>query len=329
MKRILKWALALVAFFAVAVTALFLGTRGDYQVPRLVTEDASLPSQTVDGIKLHMRMIDGPADAPTVIVLHGGPGGDFRSLLGLGALSDTYQVVFYDQRGAGLSERVGQGQLTLDGYLAELGAVIDLVAPGEKPILIGHSWGAMLAAAYLGKAPERVQSAVLIEPGYLDGEGRNSWQQESRRYMSGPRYWAEALVTGFRAQHVTKTDAHAADDFLIGHMVHHFVNHPANPYHCGDGYAAPNWRFGAQSSEVWNSASATEVDRIGENLAAFDGAVLLVAGGCDDWLGATLQGQHLGRFTTAELGIVENAGHDVVWDNPEAALALIRAFLGR
>jgi proline iminopeptidase len=73
------------------------------------------------------------------VVLHGGAGGGFRSLLGLSALSDTHRVVCHDQRGAGLPERVPAELLTLDGYLEELDAVIALTSPDLPLVLIGHS----------------------------------------------------------------------------------------------------------------------------------------------------------------------------------------------
>ena len=99
------------ACFALFI-ALFLGAPGEYSVAPLVTEDTNLPSVDVAGIRLHFRRIEGPPEAPTIIVLLGGPGGDFRSLLALEALSDSHSVVFYDQRSAGLSERVRDDQLT-------------------------------------------------------------------------------------------------------------------------------------------------------------------------------------------------------------------------
>jgi proline iminopeptidase len=311
-----------VALFVV----MFVGTRGDYPVARLVTDDPALPSKTVAGIQLHMRIVTGPEGAPTIIVLHGGPGGDFRSLQALEALSDQFTVVFYDQRGAGLSERVSADMLTLEGHLDELQAVIELTSPDQAPILIGHSWGAMLAAAYIGQNPSAVQSAVLVEPGYLDAAGREAWEAESATYMSGLHYIWQGFTTGFRAQHVSSPDTAAPDDFLIGHMVSVFTNHPGNPYHCGNGYNAPNWRFGALASKTWSDAPPAVVDQIGSDLLQFKGLVLLMNGECNDWLGP-LQQQHLSRFTNAELVTISEAGHDVVWDNPDATITAIRSFL--
>ncbi|MGR3513020.1 MAG: alpha/beta fold hydrolase [Paracoccaceae bacterium] len=325
-RRTLKVLGILTAACTALVVMLFFGTRGTYTVAPLVTEDDTLPSAVVDGVKLHLRQIDGPADAPIIIVLHGGPGGDYRSLLALGALSETYTVVFYDQRRAGLSERVPAEQLTLNDYISELNAVKELVSPNAPVTLIGHSWGAMLATAYLGQHPEDVTAAVLIEPGYLDSAGKSAWNKVANRYMSGAGYWAKAVVTGFRAQHVDGTDPAAADDFLIGHMVAVFTDHPRNPYHCGDGYAAPSWRFGATASRAWAATSDAVVDRLAANVRRFGGRVLLLGGECNNWLGP-LQNTHRQRFGNASFETIPTAGHDVVWDNPDASLDAVRRFL--
>lgn len=331
MRQVLRWLsvglLTVAAAGLVLFAALWVGTRGTYSVPALVTGDPTLSAAEIGGVRLHLRIVEGPPGAGTVIVLHGGPGGDFRSLQALAALSDTRRVVFYDQRGAGLSERVAAEALTLDGHLAELAAVIDHVARGQQVSLIGHSWGAMLAAAYLGQDPARIGGAVLIEPGYLDAAGRALWQREARRFLSGPAYAGTAVLTGFRSMHIDGPDPQARADFLIGRMVRAFVDHPETPYHCGDGYTAPSWRFGALSSETWSRADGAAIDRIGAGAKAYEGPVLLMAGACDDWLGAPLQTRHLRRFSDARLAVIEAAGHDVVWDNPEAALAAIRSFL--
>lgn len=327
MRTISKWALGTLVVLVALTLALFVGTRADYSVATLVTEDQTRPSQEIAGIRLHLQIEDGPPDAPTIIVLHGGAGSDFRSLLALSDLSDTHSVVFYDQRGAGLSERVSADRLTLDGYLAELNAVIEMASPDRPVVLIGHSWGAMLASAYLGSHPDRVDRAILIEPGYLDAEGKAAWEVRAGQYMSGAGYLWQAILNGFRAAHVTGPDAHASDDFLIGRMVGVFANHPDNPYHCGEGYTAPNWRFGSLASALWRDAPNPEINSISQG-TGYAGPVLMLAGGCNDWTGAPLQSRHAALFEDARLAIIPEAGHDVIWDNPGATLPVIRAFLG-
>src|SRR6185369_173405 len=70
-------------------------------VPKTVDQDGSLPSIAVNGIRLHAEAFGNPTD-PLVIVLHAGPGGDYRSLMNCKDLvAQGYRTVFYDQRGTG------------------------------------------------------------------------------------------------------------------------------------------------------------------------------------------------------------------------------------
>jgi proline iminopeptidase len=70
-----------------------------------VDEDPSLPSIFVNGTQLHSETFGNPND-PMIVMLHGGPGSDYRSLLNCSTFSaDGFFVVFYDQRGSGLSRR--------------------------------------------------------------------------------------------------------------------------------------------------------------------------------------------------------------------------------
>src|SRR5215212_3659032 len=74
-------------------------------VPRTVVEDPALPAVDLDGTRFHAETFGEPGN-PTLIFLHGGPGGDYRDLLRLRPLlEDDYYLVFWDQRGAGLSRR--------------------------------------------------------------------------------------------------------------------------------------------------------------------------------------------------------------------------------
>ncbi|GKY86547.1 alpha/beta fold hydrolase [Sinisalibacter aestuarii] len=316
----------IVGVTVLAGISLYFSTSGVYTVPATVSDDPGLDRLEVDGVGLHVRIV-GPQDAPVIVVLHGGPGGDFHSLEGFDALSGTHRVVFYDQRGAGLSQRVPSEALTLDGYLAELDGLIERVSPAAPVTLIGHSWGAMLASAFLGHAPDRVSRAVLIELGFLDSAEMADWAKQSRAIMLSPRFAWTGLVAGFEAMHVDGPDPSAGDDHLMGQMVHAFANDPDNPYHCpGEPYDAPSWRFGSLASRLAGATPPEELDRLALG-AAFDRPVLFLAGSCDTWIGPDLQAKHAARFANARLEIIDGAGHEVLWDQPEATLAAIRAFL--
>ena len=166
-------------------------------VPLTVVDDPSIPSITVNSVKLHSEAFGNP-DGAIVVCIHGGPGSDYRYMLNAKDLADYgYRVVFYDQRGSGLSQRLPESIYTSNGLEGleeiydELNGVIDhyRTSPDQKVYLLGHSWGAMLATAYAGKYPNAVQGLVLQEPGGL------KWE-DVMEYVNGSRWfnlWGEFL----------------------------------------------------------------------------------------------------------------------------------------
>jgi proline iminopeptidase len=71
------------------------------------------------------------------------------------------------------------------------------------------------------------------------------------------------------------------------------------------------------------------LDALGSGAHRFAGPVLLMAGACSHWIGPDHQRGHMKLFSDAELAVIAGAGHDVVDDAPEAAVARIRAFRSR
>jgi proline iminopeptidase len=109
----------------------------------------------------------GRARLTPVVVLHGGPGipdlaGDAAFFGPLTALG--YDVHLYEQLGAGGSARLadptGYG---IDRDVDDLEQV-RVILGADRMILLGHSYGATLAAHYLAAHPDRVDRLVLSSP---------------------------------------------------------------------------------------------------------------------------------------------------------------------
>jgi proline iminopeptidase len=114
-----------------------------------------------------------------VLVIHGGPGMPFTEpAKGLSLLSGDYQFHYYAQRGCGESTRpidrfesrnMYQNMQTLDRTLGVGAQIADIerirrILGEQKLILVGHSWGGMLATLYAVEFPDRVEALVLISP---------------------------------------------------------------------------------------------------------------------------------------------------------------------
>jgi proline iminopeptidase len=97
-----------------------------------------------------------------VIVIHGGPGLDARSIApDLEPLSEHHRVIFYDQRGSGRST-LSRG-VTADMMVRDLDALRRRLGLA-RVALLGHSWGGGLAALYAVAHPSSVSRLVLVDP---------------------------------------------------------------------------------------------------------------------------------------------------------------------
>jgi proline iminopeptidase len=119
LKTLGKIALGTLVGLIVIFVLFYLFTMGEYSVADTVAQDPDLPRLSIAGVTYHGQTFGNPDD-PVVITVHGGPGGDYLSILSLQALSDRYFVVFYDQRGSGLSPRIDPEEITFASTLADL-----------------------------------------------------------------------------------------------------------------------------------------------------------------------------------------------------------------
>jgi proline iminopeptidase len=116
----------------------------------------------VGGAELYSREI---GRGTPIIVLHGGPDFDHSYLLPeLDRLSDSYHLIYYDQRGRGRSaEGVKPEDVTLASDIADIEKVRQYYHL-DSVVLLGHSWGTVLALEYALRYPGRVSQLVLMNP---------------------------------------------------------------------------------------------------------------------------------------------------------------------
>ncbi len=300
-----------------------------YLVPMTVAEDASIPAIDMNGSRFHMETFGNPTD-PVIIFLHGGPGGDYRSMLPMGqrydgySLADDFFLVFWDQRGSGLSRRHDKDVLTIDVYTNDLNELVNRYAPGRQVFLIGHSWGGMYSTRYINEHPTRVAGAVLIEPGPLDGPTFESIKDEMFDFNLGAEWlndWA------WNSQFLSPDD-HARMDYerMLG------LKDSQPRYHQRmDENPAPFWRLGAAASkylkEDGDSDSGIAVYDFTDQLSAYLTPVLFITGSLNEVIGEEFQRDQMHNYPVASLVVVDNAGHDLEWTHTREVLFHVRAYL--
>ena len=119
--------------------------------------------ETADGTKLFYRVDGGASDR--IVVLHGGPGLSMSYLQpDLGPLTERHTMISYDQRGAGRSTVTSDpSSVTATKHVEDLEAVRNVFGL-DRMTLVGHSWGAGLAALYADRYPRRVRRLLLVDP---------------------------------------------------------------------------------------------------------------------------------------------------------------------
>jgi pimeloyl-ACP methyl ester carboxylesterase len=147
------------------------------------------------GVRLRAREVAGPSTGAPGLVLHHGLASTQRIWdLMLPTLTRHFRVVTYDARGHGLSGKPTSGY-GFDHIREDAVAVIR-AARLRRPVIAGHSWGAMAALDLAVERPRSVGAAVLIDGGVTAPGDRPPW--DAFKEQLAPPMLAGTPVTRFR-----------------------------------------------------------------------------------------------------------------------------------
>lgn len=121
----------------------------------------------IQGMNLHF-VIKG--SGRPVVLIHGNPGScqDWSKLYS--SLTQRYCAIAFDRPGHGHSERrTNSGNVSVEVQAQLLHVALDKLSV-ERPILVGHSWGAALAAVYALLYPREVSGLVLLAPAVYESD---------------------------------------------------------------------------------------------------------------------------------------------------------------
>jgi lipase len=146
---------------------------------------------TANGLQIHYCRWSAPCTNPTlppILSLHGlASSAHIWNLVAPQLISYGYSVTALDQRGHGESEKPNSGY-DFDTILADDFAAMNVLEI-EHPILVGHSWGAMVALQFAAMNAEQLQSLVLVDGATNQLSARLGWSREqAMKDLAPPRF---------------------------------------------------------------------------------------------------------------------------------------------
>lgn len=148
------------------------------------------------GVSLWVRDFGAPGPAAPGLLLHHGLASTSHIWdLMLPGLSRRFHVVAYDARGHGLSSKPTSGY-GFERVGADALAVIRATKL-RNPVVVGHSWGAMVALDLAANHPRSVSGAVLLDGGLMALRRMGPWAEVKQQLA--PPHLAGMPVEEFRA----------------------------------------------------------------------------------------------------------------------------------
>lgn len=270
-----------------------------------------------------------------VVFLHGGPGvpdmaGDSRYF---GRLAEEgYDVYVYDELGSGRSSRLDDPRgYTLERDVRDLEAIRRKLG-AERIVLIGHSYGGTLAAAYTAAHAERVSKMVLSSPG--DPSPAAGGASMLGRLSTREKLGVYALLLPPRPMlvytllQVAPEAAHdLAGDREMDARFARVYNRTRPALHCEDKPLGPRLHgLGFYANQYPQSTASPPHRDFLPALARQDVPTLVIKGSCDylSWSSAV---DYLRTMPDSRLVYLEGAGHNAYQDRPEQFSDNVRYFL--
>ncbi|MEM7638748.1 MAG: alpha/beta hydrolase [Pseudomonadota bacterium] len=268
----------------------------------------------------------GQADAPPLVLVHGGRDQKRSWDRVAGELSQSYRVIAPDLRGHGQSDWVSDGDYTIMDFVYDLRSLIMHLAI-ERFTLIGHSLGGNIALRYAGLFPESIEKLVALEglgpsPRMLAERQATPITQrlhdwlEQRQKMSDrtPRIMADVATAQARMQ--------AAFEHLPEDLIHHLT--VTGLKQNADGTVS--WAY--DPAGMGRSPADLTHDQVVHLWGEITCPTWLVYG-ADSWASNPAEDGRATAFRNARVSLIDQAGHWLHHDQYEVFMRQLHEFLGR
>ena len=266
-----------------------------------------------DGLRLHYRDYDGPADRLPLLCLHGltRNGRDFEALAG--RYAGQRRLIVPDFRGRGLSDHDPDTSRYLPPtYAADILQLLALVEIGQA-VFVATSLGGIVTMIIATAAPDRIAAVILNDVGpELSDEGI----ERIKSYVGKPILfadWADAAAR-LRERHGT---VHPGYDAAAWDRYARRV--------CRETERGVEFDYDMGIADNFQESDSMPAPDVWPFLRALAGKpVLLVRGANSDLLTPDTARRMVGELPGAELVTVPGVGHAPDLDEPEVIAGIDR-----
>jgi pimeloyl-ACP methyl ester carboxylesterase len=239
-------------------------------------------------------------------------------------------IIAFDWRGYGLTESPPTDSYWMPDYMGDLDALLDHFYPEQAIDLVGHSMGGNVVMMYTGARPQRIRRLVNLEgfglavakPSQAPGR-MATWLDEIKAQRGGQNELKPYADVAGVAARLMKTNRRLPQD-----KADWLAQHWARPGADGQ------WRILGDSAHKVTNPYIYRVEEALENYKRISPPLLAVEASDDSlsqwWKGTyTLAEYHerLKSVPQVRLEVIEDAGHMMHHDQPEALARLLEDFL--
>lgn len=152
-------------------------------MPEPPDEYVELPGRGAGAGSLRVHYRDWGGSGTEIVLLHGLSSSCRIWDLTAPLLARHFRVVAVDQRGHGLTDRP-DSEYTFTEVCGDLEALLAVLG-FERPVLVGHSWGAGVSLQFASDHPAGLRGLVLVDGGMTEISAALNWE-EAQKVMRPP-----------------------------------------------------------------------------------------------------------------------------------------------